>query len=316
MMASGRVKLGLNITRLVLTLISILVCSAPPHTLDQNYYEKFDVDSSSFSPISLPPNSGKFSLKFCNIDFISILFTSRNRTLESLFLNSNPFDVKTSSICNINFLETNSDSRRWIVNLLFLAGDLELNPGPRDPCGVCNKQVKWTHKAVACDNCNIWYHKSCMVMNSKIYDALSNISWYCCACGLPSFSSSFFENSTSSSSSLDNSNRFEPLSDNFKFRPKSCSTPNSKFSHSKLKPNCKPRSELKCLVANFQSISNKKEELSNLTSANDIDIIIGTETWIEPNITNSELLLNNYDIYRIDRVKVKNKLGKSQVKST
>jgi hypothetical protein len=36
----------------------------------------------------------------------------------------------------------------------------------------CNKAVTWRQRAVACDNCNLWYHANCMGMNSAIYKAL------------------------------------------------------------------------------------------------------------------------------------------------
>ena len=42
-------------------------------------------------------------------------------------------------------------------------------------------------------------------------------------------------------------------------------------------------------------------ELSNIASECDTDIIIGTETWLDESIKNSELLLDDYDIFRRDR---------------
>jgi exonuclease III len=54
---------------------------------------------------------------------------------------------------------------------------------------------------------------------------------------------------------------------------------------------------------NFQSIKNKKEELWNLVDSSDPDIIFGTETWLNNNITNSEISPSdmNYDVVRNDR---------------
>ena len=71
------------------------------------------------------------------------------------------------------------------VNLLIMAGDLELNPGPKRPikypCGECGKAVKWTHRAVQCDSCDIWLHKDCMGMCSTVYPGLQecSASWIC-----------------------------------------------------------------------------------------------------------------------------------------
>ena len=38
------------------------------------------------------------------------------------------------------------------------------------PCGICERAVTWsrTKPSVACDDCNTWYHKSCIGMSSQI----------------------------------------------------------------------------------------------------------------------------------------------------
>jgi len=55
------------------------------------------------------------------------------------------------------------------------------------------------------------------------------------------------------------------------------------------------------MVINFQSIKNKKAEVSNLLDAADADIIIGTETWLRPDIKSAEIFPATYSIYRKDR---------------
>ena len=90
------------------------------------------------------------------------------------------------------------------VLLIIQSSDTELNPGPRKikyPCQVCNKAVTWKHKAIACDNCLLWYHKDCMNMPMMIYKALelSNTSWICCSCGIPNFATSLFDSFMSDS---------------------------------------------------------------------------------------------------------------------
>ena len=103
------------------------------------------------------------------------------------------FHLQSSSILNF----TNSN-HSWLCIVLISSGDLQLNPGPRStritkfPCGVCQKACTKNQYAVACDSCDVWYHTKCMAMNSGCYRALSNISWHCCACGLPNFNSSLF----------------------------------------------------------------------------------------------------------------------------
>ena len=106
--------------------------------------------------------------------------------------------------------------------LIIRAGDCELNPGPNPdanhvshesscskfPCLICNDPCTWTQKSVQCDECDGWYHTQCMGVNTVIYEALghSNVSWHCCACGLPNFSTSLF-----SEWSMELSNNFSSL---------------------------------------------------------------------------------------------------------
>jgi exonuclease III len=68
-------------------------------------------------------------------------------------------------------------------------------------------------------------------------------------------------------------------------------------------PNIKKYNNIKVLNINFQSIKNKKEELWNLVDTSDPDIIFGTETWLNNNITNSEIFTSdmNYDVVRKDQ---------------
>ena len=152
--------------------------------------------------------------------------------------------------------------------LLILARDVAQNPGPRSlkyPRGICNKAVKWGHDAVQCDNCDHWYHVPCMNMNPEVYEAVaehSSLTWICCNCGLPSFSSSFFSttpvNVANSFSSLDSSIDLtsSPLigGDSPKC-PLHTSTPRGKGKPPRTKDRTvKP---LRLLNINFQSSSNK-----------------------------------------------------------
>ena len=95
--------------------------------------------------------------------------------------------------------------------------DCQMNPGPRQvkfPCQICNRAVKWKQEALACDNCDGWYHVECMKMPSAVYKALAkpNASWVCCTCGLPNYSTLLFEQC-----SFDTSNSFSSPSDSYNF---------------------------------------------------------------------------------------------------
>ena len=62
---------------------------------------------------------------------------------------------------------------------LLLCGDIQLNPGPKCksvyPCGYCGHNVDYGAKAICCDNCDIWFHKSCVSMSSTMYSELNSV---------------------------------------------------------------------------------------------------------------------------------------------
>ena len=74
----------------------------------------------------------------------------------------------------------------------------------------------------------------------------------------------------------------------------------NKISNKRMQYNLKS-TNLKCLVINFQSLSNKLAEFSIMTQNEKPDIIIATETWLNDSIKNTELLLDDYDLHRRDR---------------
>ena len=176
-----------------------------------------------------------------------------------------------------------SDSRRhalFLFSLLTISMNVELNPGPtfRYPCGTCCRPSKKNKQsATLCDNCNTWYHKKCLDMNSKVFEALANssCSWICCQCGLPNFSSCLFDTPLSPNKT----NRFDPLQNlqdhippdhlNSPFRPPRASSPKkpstikdkSKSPASKLKT----KSVIKNLLINFRSCIGKKTLLPFFT---------------------------------------------------
>lgn len=70
------------------------------------------------------------------------------------------------------------------------------------PFKVCDKPVKSNQKGILCEECCCWHHIKCVGMNHNIYSSLasSDVPWFCCDCGLPNFSDSFFDESRSSES--------------------------------------------------------------------------------------------------------------------
>ena len=166
---------------------------------------------------SLPVSSSRFYFRFpylaSNQHHNSLVIVNNSKLLnfhQFLFTTLPPkkcFSVTVS-------LSKKSNAKRhalFLLSLLVLSGNVELNPGPvfKYPCGTCSRPCRINQPSIFCDNCNIWFHKKCLKLNSLVFQDLANssASWICCQCGLPNFSSSLFD----SFYSLDNHNHFTPL---------------------------------------------------------------------------------------------------------
>ena len=108
----------------------------------------------------------------------------------------------------------------YLYMLILQAGDIQIQPGPtyiKYPCGICSKNVNWNAKALQCDGCDIWYHTKCSNVPPHIYKALqgNNLSWICFQCGLPNFSTTFFE----TEERIEISNRFNTFNDSPPVKP-------------------------------------------------------------------------------------------------
>ena len=141
---------------------------------------------------------------------------------------------------------------------------MELNPGPTNikyPCGECARAVKFG-QFIACNHCNVYYQESAG-MNSIIFECYANatieMQWTCIRCKL--ISALLFDSSMSSIN----------LSLNL----------DEEMLHVKLK-------FLRLVTVNFQSIYNKKDELSSFLIENDVDIILGSKTHLSPSINNAK----------------------------
>ena len=143
-------------------------------------------------------------------------------------------------------------------------------------------------------------------MNDLIDDALANSSclWICCDCGLPSFSTSLF----AYSGCMETSNRFSPLrhmlsqaqnmDDSLSYQtsrglPSSTSTPKKTSSLPSAQSPQKSH-RLRLLNVNFRSVVNKIDQFHAIVDSVQPDIIVGTESWLRPDIMNSEIFPSNY----------------------
>ncbi|CAC5378759.1 unnamed protein product [Mytilus coruscus] len=184
----------------------------------------------------------------------------------------------------------------------------EPNPGPtKYPCGSCSKAVTWRQKAVCCDTCDEWYHIKCEGIDQHMYKILnnSNISWECIKCGMPNFSTTFFNTTIETSNSYadlstdDNTCNLDHIG-----TPTHTSSPILKQKSKPFKQNKKQSTvpPLRVLTINFQSIKNKKPEIDEIIDSCQPDVIFGTETWLSNDTSAYEYISpSKYTIYTKNR---------------
>ena len=166
--------------------------------------------------------------------------------------------------------------------LLLLSGTVEVNPGPykrppKFPCGECNQAVTKSSNSIACDQCQKWHHTNCIGMNDILHNCYvkdDRLNWTCIKCAVPNINMSLFDSSLDSDESV--------LSDT--------NTPEQ----------LKARN-LRLMIINFQSLWAKKELFHKSLSETNADIVIGTETHLDPSIKESEFLPKGYTSFRNDR---------------
>jgi hypothetical protein len=191
------------------------------------------------------------------------------------------------------FLTLKNCSYGSLLPLLLMAGDIHPNPGPRtkDPCSVCSRAVKASHHAVCCDNCNKWVHTNCCGMSEGTYRDLQNSSlmWICPQCGIPSFTSSFFEGD-----SITSTNSFELLSDGSQ-----SSSPQTQNSQRTGQGNLS--SSITCLSINLDGLRSKKYSVFEILETSKPDVVFLQETKIDSTILSSEFFPQSYTVIRKDR---------------
>ena len=232
------------------------------------------------------------------------------------------------------FSKSRPSSLVYIALLLFgISWDVELNPGPDTasqetiyPCGICQEPVTWEQNSICCDTCELWCHKDCLSMSTTLFTRLANsdTSWLCPTCDAPNFSSVLFNTPITDS----NDERYTILTDSMKsLNLSNISTPTS-FSvnlsdvFSSPMGNCSPgtpqatssphtntptrlrtpvKDNIKLAIVNCNSVVNKIQEFQTFLSVTDPDLVLGTESWLKPEISNSEVFPPEYTIFRRDR---------------
>ena len=231
--------------------------------------------------------------------------------------------TKTARCCYSTWVTKLFPSTSWLISTanlfrhkcidiahksIYLAGDVELNPGPRPPrfpCGSCQKacsSYRGAKASILCDSCETWFHSDCVGLSDLALNTLgrSDLPWECYHCGLRNFSSGIFD-----STILDSSGTNSQLSCSSTSSSSSSSHPGSPLAQSsptKRNANSVPSLQnLRYLEINFQSIYSKRAEFWSLVDAVKPDVIFGCETWLKPNISKGEIFPPDYDLYRRDR---------------
>ena len=82
-----------------------------------------------------------------------------------------------------------------------------------NPCGMWEIDANWSNGGIACEHCDVWYHRDCASLNLSSFNRLAYLSriWICYKCSSKNFSHFPFHYSQLY---LTVSNSFDPLSDN------------------------------------------------------------------------------------------------------
>ena len=183
--------------------------------------------------------------------------------------------------------------------LLLLAGDVEVNPGPRTwkyPCGVCAKPVKRNQRGVQCDVCLSWLHTRCIGVSNEEYGELqlSDDPWCCKRC----LKEAMPFHDVSSSDSVFNASADSIV--NISADEESLS-PTNMITGSKSRQLQSSSPPTSFLYTNCCSLLPKLDHLRLLASAQNPHNIALTETWMDNTISNNELMVPGYQLVHRDR---------------
>ena len=175
----------------------------------------------------------------------------------------------------------------FIFAIIMLAGDVCLNPGPRNirkPCSICSKGVRSNQGGICCDQCNIWFHtrQQSLGMPQETYDRYvnnENLKWFC---------------SKSTTSSSYNSTREHSGTIFAVSQPDMCENMRTKLR----------KAGLKLAHINVRDLLGKFNEITLLLEESNIDILAVTETHLDRSVRNETVkIFTGYEVERHDRDK-------------
>ncbi len=177
---------------------------------------------------------------------------------------------------------------------IILSGDIQANPGrTKLPCGICQRPVAKSHRAMGCNECRRWIHIKCCGIDPKQYvkyQSETNCTWLCATCSLPNFTDSFFQDE-----SLSADNSFNSISS-----PSESEEENSLLSLLHRHRRQTRDQPLKVTTINVNSINcqNKRGLFHAYIDHEHPDITIASETQVDNSMLDSELLPDEYQSIR------------------
>ena len=180
---------------------------------------------------------------------------------------------------------------QWLAaTLLFLSGDIYTNLGLlKHPCRTCSRALCLNQKGILCEACYQWFHAKCVDLSDAKYRYLSSVDegWCCKKClrtALPYYDASTI--SCSDYGTVINNSSSILVGD---------------LSLQANLPRLNSNSSISLLCTNVRSLLPKIDKLRAHCLAMCTDIVCVTETWLCPDIVNSEVDIPGYSVFTMDR---------------
>ncbi|RUS79302.1 hypothetical protein EGW08_012920 [Elysia chlorotica] len=163
-------------------------------------------------------------------------------------------------------------------------------------CGTCDKSVTSFDRGVACEGCGQWFHADCQSIGDS-YEQLdaSDVVWKCLVCDCANYSLTAFDLHDVGNTRL-SFNSSLPSPETTSPKPLHSSTPTRQARQNKQK-----NRPLRFLNVNARSCVKNLPGMLNLIETTKPDVIFATETRLDGNIADSEILPPNYKPWRCDR---------------
>ena len=210
-------------------------------------------------------------------------------TLESVLTGENLREVEIRHLLSLYALSKtkHTSHRSFFQFLIILSGDVSLNPGPvRHPCSSCLKPVAKNHRAILCDNCDLWAHIKCENISTKIYAEMANsnkqLNFICSSCILNQL----------------------PFPEGFMINDEESQVTSTQKDFSFLDDDMdelKNTRGLKIAHLNTNGLLSKLDYLKIMLNGTFFDIFAVSETKLDANILDDEIKIDGYVSYRLDR---------------